>query len=83
MDPENVYRLLQRQPFQPVRVHLRDGRRYDILAREFAVVGVTFVDVGAQAEGAPAGVWGPTVTIPLDKIDRVETLNGSAPTPRP
>ena len=81
MDAVNLYRLLQRQPFQPVRIHLRDGHSHDILAREFAVVGVTFLDVGAQAEGAPEGVWGATVTIPLDKIERIEALNGSPSAP--
>jgi hypothetical protein len=73
MDPVQIYYLFQQHPF-PFRIYLRDGRNYDIRTRRFVVVGVTFLDIGFQADNAPEGVWGPTTTIPLQDISRIESL---------
>src|SRR5437870_4436484 len=78
MSAEQLYHLLGQRPFRPVRVHVRDGRTFDIAAREFAVVGVSFLDVGAQAANAPEGIWGPTTRIRLDDISRIEELKASS-----
>jgi hypothetical protein len=48
MAPEQIYRSLERMPFLPVRIFLRDGRWFDITHRRLAVVGITFVDLGNQ-----------------------------------
>jgi hypothetical protein len=74
MQAEELYRLLQPQPFQPVRVHLQDGRMYDIWSREMAVVGLTYLDIGTQAPGFPEGIWASFVTVQLDEIRQVEPL---------
>jgi hypothetical protein len=49
MDPAQLYHLLAKKPFEPVRVRLKDGRSYDIPARNLAIVGVTYLDIGFQA----------------------------------
>ena len=74
MDPVQIYYLFQQQPF-PFRVHLRDGRKYDIATREFVVVGVTFLEIGFQAANGPEGVWGTSIPVSLSDIARLEPLN--------
>jgi len=74
VDPIELYNLLGRQPFQPVRVVCKDGRTFNILARRFAVVGVDFLDIGYQAEGYPEGVCGSGVSLDLQDVLRVEPL---------
>jgi hypothetical protein len=75
MKPEELYYMLAGKPFQPVRVHLTDGRQYDIPTRRMAVVGVTFLDIGTQAPNAVAGIWGSRVRVQLDQISKVEPLS--------
>jgi len=74
MDPIELYNLLARKPFQPVRIVLRDGRAYPIPTRRFAVVGVDYLDVGAQAVGHDDGVWGDCEHLQLKDVLRVEPL---------
>jgi hypothetical protein len=77
MTPEQIYVFMQQQPF-PMRVHLRDGRTVDIATREFVVVGVTFLDVGAQLPHAPEGIWGPGTRLLLKDVTRIESLKSPA-----
>ena len=65
--------LLQKATF-PVRVRLRDGSSFEIAAREFAVVGVTYLDFGSQAADAPEGIWQRINTIQLQDISGIESL---------
>lgn len=74
MDSLQVYELLDRRPFQPMRVYLADGRSYDIALRRLAVVGTWFLDIGVQAEGEPEGVVETMITVPLKDIRRIEVL---------
>lgn len=78
MQAEELYRMLQPKPFQPVRVHLRDGRTYDIPDRQLAVVGVDFLDIGIPAPGETLPIYDYVVRVSLDEIARVERL-ASAP----
>ncbi len=80
MDPVKLYYLLQELPF-PIRVQLRDGRSYEVPAREFAVVGKTYLDIGFQAPNAPEGVWGPTTILDLQDISSVGSLAPPASVP--
>ncbi len=80
MDPVELYHLLGRKPFQPVRVHLKDGRSYDIPMRELAIVGVDDLDIGLQAPDAEPGIMSWYVTVQLDEIRAIEPLP-SAPSP--
>jgi hypothetical protein len=66
-----LYHLLKDNPF-PKRVHLKNGRSYDIPMRELVVVGLTYVDVGIQAPNEPAGICQGIVTFAPEDILRVE-----------
>jgi hypothetical protein len=82
MDPVELYNLLGRKPFQPVRVHLKDGRFYDIPVRQLAIVGMDDLDIGLQAPDEPPGIMSWYVTVQLDEIRSVEPLpSEAAPTP--
>lgn len=72
MEPVQLYQMLAPQPFQPVRVFLKDGRHYDIPLRDMAVVGVTYLDIGIQAPDWPAGIIATFVTVSLGEIRSVE-----------
>ena len=78
MDPVQLYDLLKKQAF-PMRVFLRDGRCFEIPARQFAVVGRTYLDIGSQADNAPEGVWGPTTTLQLQDIRNIESSPAASP----
>ena len=74
MDPLQFYYQLQQQPFQPVRVHLTDGRTYDIPLRELVVVGKSFLVVGIQAPNESPGIIATSVRIPISDVRRTEWL---------
>jgi hypothetical protein len=78
MQAEQVYRILQTKPFQPVRVHLMDGQTYDIPLRELVVVGVDYLDIGIQAPDYPPGIMSHFVTVQLTEIERLEPLASAA-----
>jgi len=77
MDPVTLYNLLAAQPFQPVRIYLKDGRSYDIRFRQLAVVGATWLDIGLPAPGETQPICDAVVTVRLEQIDRVERLPAS------
>ncbi len=74
-----LYRLLQPEPFRPVRVHLRNGRTYDIPLREMVVVGTTYLSIGIQAPGEPEGICATLLRVPLQEIREVELLPIAGP----
>lgn len=76
---EELYHTLHRKPFQPFRVHVKDGRVFDILDERTAVVGVDYFDIGVPAPGLPLPVCDYTEMIPLDWITRVEVLSNPEP----
>ncbi len=78
MTGEELFQRLACQPFQPVRLHLTDGRFFDIPSREMAVVGVNFIDIGLPVANAPEGIWGGAVRVLLKDIQQVEPLTRSS-----
>jgi hypothetical protein len=79
LQAEEIYRMLQPKPFQPVRVYLKDGQTYDIKFRELVIVGVTFLDIGIPEAGETKPIYDYVVTVPLEEIDRIERLTPSTP----
>jgi hypothetical protein len=78
---EELYRTLHRQPFQPFRVILKDGRTYDVLHERLAVVGTTYFSIGTPVSLAPDDPWPLCETIDivdLVDIERVEPLSRPA-----
>jgi hypothetical protein len=76
MDPIELYDLLHKRPFQPFRIHVKDGRVYDIRFPEMNMVGVTWVHIGILAPGDtdPDPFPDYTEKIPLSWITKVEPL---------
>jgi hypothetical protein len=77
IDPLELYHTLHRQPFQPFRVHLKDGRTYDVLHERLAVVGIDYLSVGTPLPGELAKAW--PICDMIDSVDladivRVEPL---------
>ena len=72
MRPEDLYRIPHQQPFQPMRVHLTDGRSYEIRYPHQAVVGKTFFHVGIGAPDLPEGIYDHVEYIDPANITRVE-----------
>jgi hypothetical protein len=67
---EELRQLRRRQPFQPFRVHLKNGETYDVLdALEFGVGG-NVVGLPVHHSSDPDKDSGVSVTI--DQIDRIE-----------
>ena len=46
---EELYHILHRKPFQPFRVHVKNGQFYDIRYEHLAVVGRTYFQIGIPA----------------------------------
>jgi hypothetical protein len=74
MRPEDLYRLLHQNPFPPTRVHLKDGRCYDIRYPNQAVVGKTFIDIGIPLPNQPEPIFDYVESLDPADIDRVEML---------
>jgi hypothetical protein len=79
MAPEDIYRAVQHDPFRPVRLHLKDGRRYDITHRNLIMVGRTWVDIGIQAPDEAHGISDHTVFLSPDDIVQVEHIDAAGP----
>jgi len=78
MERDKLREWLKRQPFQPFRVHLADGRSYDIRFPRMNLLAQTFIKIGIPAPDIPSPiVCDHGEYVPLKDIIRVEPL----PTP--
>jgi hypothetical protein len=78
--PVELYHILHRKPFQPFRVHVKDGRVYDIRHEHLAVVGRTYLSIGIPVPNQEDPFADYIDTVDLSDIVRVETADGLAPT---
>jgi hypothetical protein len=78
MKPEDILTALQGEPFRPRRVHLKDGRTYDIPLRDMVVVGRSYLDIGLQAPGESPGICASIVVVDPTEVVRVEPIDVSA-----
>ena len=79
MRPEDLREFIRRQPFQPFRITLTDGRTYEVLHPDLAMVGRSAVAVGLPGVGDPAGIYDRLVTTSLLHIMQVEPITAGAP----
>jgi hypothetical protein len=70
---------LKRQPFQPFRLHVADGSRYDIPGKERLWLFRDHVLVGIPHQRLPWPRIERSVSIPLEEITGVEVLTMPAP----
>jgi hypothetical protein len=78
MRPEDLREFLRRQPFQPFRLTLTDGRSYDVMHPELAFVGRSYVTVGLARPGDPDNIADRAVTVSLLHIMEIETKESIA-----
>jgi hypothetical protein len=74
MDPVELYHKLGVKPFQPMRVHLADGRSYDILDRQLVIVGETYLTIGIPAPRATEPIYEHIVRVDVKEIRSLEPL---------
>jgi hypothetical protein len=72
IDPKELLRLRRQRPFQPLRVHLQDGRALDVRAPEMLMIGRTIVHIGIMSPEALLPIADYVETMPLASIVRVE-----------
>jgi hypothetical protein len=75
MTPEDLRNLLVQPPFAPFRIHLTDGRVYDVRHREMVWVGRRIAVVGVFA---PDGYLDRHDTISLLHIVSLEPIQTAA-----
>lgn len=71
MRPEEIDSLLKRDPFQPIRIHLSNGRTHDVVDAETAHVGQDTVVVGVYDTGTTFPRWW---LLLLGQITEIEPL---------
>ena len=74
MRAPEVREFVRRQPFQPFRITLTDGRTYDVLHPELAMVGHRVVAVGLTRANGPEFIFDRLVTISFLHIMQIEPI---------
>jgi hypothetical protein len=77
---EKLQELLRQRPFQPFRVHLTDGRVYDIQFPEINLLGQSYINIGIPEPNNPDPFYDRLVYVPLSLISHLEPLPTAAPT---
>ncbi|HBI43437.1 MAG TPA: hypothetical protein DDY78_11355 [Planctomycetales bacterium] len=71
---------LRRRPFEGFRVHLTDGRYFDILYPELNMVGTTWFSIGVPEPGKPDPFAEHFVDVDLSMICKLESLTAPVAT---
>jgi hypothetical protein len=80
MERETLRQWLKREPFQPFRVHLVNGKTYDIHYPRMNLLAHTFIKIGIPADDLPKPfVCDYTEYVRLDQITHLELLPNSSP----
>jgi hypothetical protein len=74
MNPKEIVQLKKQQPFQPFRIHLSDGRFYDVYHRDLIIVGPEVVHIGIPVPEHPRLLCEETEIVDLDAIAKLEPL---------
>ena len=76
MRPDQLRQILDRRPFEPIRLHITSGQTLDIKHPEMAVVSRSLVAVGVRDSGE-RGVADYIVHHNLLHVVKIEPLNGA------
>ena len=77
MGPDDILTFVKRQPFQPFRLTLTDGRTYDIRHPEFAMVGRSSVVIGISLQDESESIYDRLVMVALSHIMQAELLDAA------
>ena len=78
MQQKELYDLFHRQPFQPLRIMMKDGRSFEARFPRLAIVSSYNLYLGIPVPSDPDPVLpisDPIECLPLSEIDRVEFLS--------
>jgi hypothetical protein len=81
MTAEELYALLHREPFQPFRLHLTDGRTFDVRYPEMNLVCWTFFTIGIPEPNVADPYPERVVHLDYDQVRQVEFLAEPSPVP--
>jgi hypothetical protein len=74
MDRAEMQRLLRQRPFQPFRVYVSDGRKYDVRYPDMNLLAESYINIGIPDETGPRPLCDHTEYVRLDRIVRTEPL---------
>jgi hypothetical protein len=74
MEYERLRDLLRKRPFEPFRLHLSDGRTFDIRIPHLNLLGTKVMLVGIPEPNVPDPFPESTVEVELVQINRLEML---------
>ncbi|HEV3257041.1 MAG TPA: hypothetical protein VG013_09195 [Gemmataceae bacterium] len=80
MRPDDIHDVLRQRPFQPFRLHLSNGRTYDVRHPELVAVGRTTMFIGKPAPDLPAPTYDGYDIVALLQINDIELMPPAAPT---
>lgn len=81
MRPDEIRKWLKRVPFQAFRLTLTDGRTYDVVHPELALVGRSSMTVGFPRVGESEPIYDRAVDLSLLHIMQVEAIGAPATPP--
>ena len=79
MEREKLHALLRQRPFQPFRVHLKDGRTFEVHFPEINLLGQTYINIGIPAPEDPTNYYDRMVIVPLSLISHLEMFEAVVP----
>jgi hypothetical protein len=79
MHSKEIGGLLARRPFQPFRVHLTDGRSYEIRHPEINLITQSTLVIGVPVPDDPDPFADHFVRVPITEILRLEPLPQTEP----
>ena len=80
MGSVDILSFVKRQPFQPFRLTLTDGRTYDVRHPEFAMVGRSSVVIGISLQDESESIYDRLVMVALSHIMQAELLDAATKT---
>ena len=75
MPPADLLTYIRQRPFIPFRIHLTDGKTYDIAHPEMVMPGIVSAVIGVPVSPAEP-LYGRTETVALRHIVRLVPLDG-------
>jgi hypothetical protein len=74
MDSQRFRELHARRPFEPFRVHLINGRSYEVRDPDLLMVGRTSITIGLLDRERGDPIYDHLVTISLDNISELDMI---------
>lgn len=78
MQADELRAFFDHRPFRPLRIHVKDGRTYDVRFRELVIVGTDYLTVGIPAPLERDAIYDFVEHVRLDEIDHIDRLGGAS-----